>query len=206
VTDLATALAHEIKNPAAVALAHLNLLRITENVDEAITHHLDHIEAAITEICKLVHEMLTATHTCDNPTETDLCIILDDILHTYRAAWPGITFEFFASPQILLCHGSATSLRMIFSNLIKNAVEAIEMSGAGTIEISAFASEETITVSITDDAVCMAQEKPYGNGLGLAICQNLAAGLGAQLSVAHTETGGCTVTVALPVTICPSCA
>lgn len=202
ISEITTALAHEIKNPAAVALAHVNLLRLDGKQDKNLMHHLNHIENSITGICKLVQDMLTATHPHDESAEADLHKILTDILETYRAAWPQITFAFDADHHTALpCLGNATSLRMIFSNLIKNAVEATEAAAVnGTITIDTFYTADNLTVVISDTGT--ATQKPHGNGLGITICQTLAAGIGAHLS-AEPHDGGHTVTVSLR-TRCPS--
>jgi len=206
--DYTTALAHEIKNPAAVALAHVNLLRLDgDNDDEGLTHHLDRIENALTNICDLVRDMLTASHERSELYEVDLGKILADILETYRAAWPDISFSFDEPrEQPLLCLGHETSLRIIFSNLIKNAVEACEETEGGAIKIMVARGGMTAEVTVSDNgSTNPARAKPHGNGLGLAICRSLANGLGADFCAAPLESGGLAVTVKLR-TLCPSIA
>lgn len=213
--DFATALAHEIKNPAAVALAHVNLLRIgcgrsAPDIDgddeENLTHHLNHIETALTNICDLVREMLAASYNRSEMYEVDLGKILADILETYRAAWPDIDFSFDSPTEPLVCLGHETSLRIIFSNVIKNAVEALEVSQSegGEIKIAVEHGEDALTVTVFDGgaAASESRDKPHGNGLGLAICRNLANGLGASFEAAPQEDGGFAVTVKLR-TVCP---
>jgi signal transduction histidine kinase len=212
-SEMATALAHEIKNPAAVALAHVNLLRL-ENPGASLSNHLNHIETALNSICTLVKQMLTTSQIHNNPQEVDLYDILTEILETYRAAWPGISFSFNASEvcslglngePVLPCYGSAASLRLIFSNLLKNAVEAVEAAdpcGEGEIAIDAKYSGDLLHITIHDTGSPInSHQKPHGNGLGLSICRRLALELGAKLSV--SPSGGHAVTVSL-VTRCPS--
>jgi signal transduction histidine kinase len=192
-----TSLVHEIKNPAAVALAHVNLLRAD---DSNLNHHLCRIEQALTDICDLAQEMLSPNH--DEINETNLQKILSEILETYRDAYPKISFAHSTNGE-LLCLGNETSLRMIFSNLIKNSVEAIEAEKkSGEIKITASCEENFLNITITDNGNFKCKKKPHGNGLGLAICGSLANGLGAKLS-AHTHPHGCAVTVTLR-TRCPS--
>jgi signal transduction histidine kinase len=200
-SEMTAALAHEIKNPAAVALAHVNLLRLEQGEEECV--HLNHIERALNNICCLVREMLITSQTRSELYEVDILKILNEILETYRAAWPDISFLLNAEDSNLSCCGHETSLRMIFSNLIKNAVEAIEAGTVrtGTIEINAHKCEDNIKIRISDNAIHSAAEKPHGNGLGLAICRNLANGLGAQISVDKDR--ACAVTVIVR-TFCPT--
>lgn len=212
-SEMSAALAHEIKNPAAVALAHVNLLRL-ESPDEKITHHLNHIENALNDICGLVREMLQVACNRDDAYEIDLYRILAEILETYRSAWPEISFSLnlaeihaleLSDEPVLPCFGHETSLRMIFSNLIKNAVEAVEFAEiAGEIKIDAEYAEDFLKITICDNgASCESAQKPHGNGLGLTICQSLANGIGATLSSKTAKTGGRVVTVRLR-TRCPS--
>jgi signal transduction histidine kinase len=162
-------------------------------------NHLKQIEQAINNICALVRDMLEVNFR-DELYEVDFSKILNEILETYRAAWPEISFT-FESDSNLFCLGHETSLRMIFSNIIKNAVEAIESGGeSGAIEISVLAENDFLNVEICDNAAFSSREKPHGNGLGLAICRNLANGIGAQIF-----TNGSAVTIRLR-TFCPTAA
>jgi signal transduction histidine kinase len=208
-SEMAAALAHEIKNPAAVALAHVNLLRLDgEDEEQKLTHHLNHIENALTNICDLVRDMLASSYSRSEAYEVDLYKILTEILETYRAAWPEISFVFNVENECLPCLGHETSLRMIFSNLIKNSVEALEFSQipSAEIEILAAYDKEFLNITICDNGKAgnRSDDKTHGNGLGLAICRNLANGIGAQFLAAPSENGGCMVTVRLRVTTCPS--
>ncbi|MCL2198006.1 MAG: HAMP domain-containing histidine kinase [Defluviitaleaceae bacterium] len=196
-SEMTAALAHEIKNPAAVALAHVNLLRL-EDEKSNLDHHLNHIEQALYNICNMVKDMLSATYNGCEAYEVNLSNIIHEILETYRAAWPEISF-IFEGEGFLPCYGHETSLRMIFSNLIKNAVEAVEAANNqnSVITISASYRDEFLNVLISDTGIVYStQDKPHGNGLGLAICKNLANGIGAEISAQHSE-DGCTVSVNL---------
>ena len=220
-TGITTALAHEIKNPAAVAMAHVNLLRrileetpdsleiaetpeISESPQNPLCHHLNHIEQSLLDICDLVQDMLTAVYSPLEPYEIDIYYVLAEILDTYRAAWPGISFSMTANPP-LTCLGQESTLRMIFTNLLKNAVEAVEHGNdiQGHITIRAAHREQDrnfLTVTICDNAPFDGNhgEKLYGNGLGLAICRHLLKQLGGKLHISQSKGGGWVATVILP--------
>jgi signal transduction histidine kinase len=156
--------------------------------------------------------MLGAVHNQSEAYEVDLKKVLSEILETYRAAWPDILFRLNISETAcglgggaeLPCYGHETALRMIFSNLIKNSVEAVEASETtGEIEINAAYHDDFLNITIRDSGVFDNSQKPHGNGLGLAICRSLASGLGARLSVSQTKEGGCAVVVSLR-TSCPT--
>ena len=221
--EMAAALAHEIKNPAAVAMAHVNLIRQEQELegvfDSRLSDHMFHIEQAIIDICDLVQEMLFAIYNWSQPYEINLHEMLMEMLDTYRAAWPGITFA-LETDAPLICYGQESSLRMVFSNLLKNAVEAVEefqsspdLQFTGQIAITAHTIDTDISSPNQDEAFFSIAvhnnglflnhtDKPHGNGLGLAICRHLLHQMGGRLEIFGNPGEGCTAMVSLPVT-CP---
>jgi len=202
--EMAAALAHEIKNPAAIALAHANLMRQEVEKDSELGTHICHIEQAISDICDLVHEMLFAIYNCTEPYEVDLYQILSEMLDTYRVAWPGIAFSLDTCAP-LTCYGQESSLRMVFSNLMKNAVEAITEKSAesedfkGQISIATQHVDNCLNIVFHNNGVFdNREEKPLGNGLGLAICRHLLRQLNGNMEICNKSQEGWTATVSLP--------
>jgi len=202
--EMAAALAHEIKNPAAVALAHANLMRQVIERDSELGTHVHHIEQAITDICDLVHEMLFAIYNWTEPYEVDLNQMLSEMLDTYRAAWPGISFA-METLVPLTYFGQESSLRMIFSNLLKNAVEAVTETAAeskdfsGQIAIVANHVDDCLNIAIHNNGTFIDHaEKPHRNGLGLAICRHLLTQLNGRMEIYNKTHEGWTTVVSLP--------
>jgi len=199
--EMAGALAHEIKNPAAVALAHVNLMRQeTAPSEDVLEAHLNHIEQAIMDICDLVQEMLFAIYNHADPYELDLQDTVQEMLDTYRAAWPHISFS-FDSNERLICFGNESSLRMVFSNLLKNSVEAVDSMEYGQISISTQNKGGFQNIAIYNNGIFEEPaNKPYGNGLGIAICRHILQQLGGHLQI-YGQPGveGCTAMISIPV-------
>jgi len=194
-SELAAALAHEIKNPAALALAHVSLLRKRSDL-HGIGDTCDHIEEALEKICSLVQEMLFATYGTAPAYEFDVADNLMDILEAYQAAWPHCCFSLEAPAEGLIYHGEETYVNIIISNLLKNAVEAI--SGNGHVMINLCPTPGHVTVIIRDSGNTPAAQKPHANGLGLAICKWLLSRMGGQLALHNLPGSGCEATVKLP--------
>ena len=192
---LAAALAHEIKNPAALALAHVTLLRKRSDL-HGIGDTCDHIEEALEKICSLVQEMLFATYGLAPAYEFDLADNLLDMLDTYRAAWPNCYFSLEAPKDGLIYHGEETYINMIISNLLKNAVEAT--GGTGHVMINLYHTPSHISVEIRDSGSGIEMRKPHANGLGLPICRWLLNRVGGQLEIHSPQTGGHEAKILLP--------
>jgi two-component system NtrC family sensor kinase len=91
-----------------------------------------------------------------------------------------------------------------------NALHAVDKGGS--IRVTAAATEERLTISITDDGCGIAPEnmdkifnpffttKPtgQGTGLGLSLCHNLVQGMGGDIVVESEPGHGATFTVRLP--------
>jgi len=194
--ELAAALAHEIKNPAALALAHITQLRKRADL-VGIGDTCDHIEEALEKICCLVQEMLFVTYGAAPAYEFDLEDMLMDMLDAYQAAWPKITFSMEMGGEGILYYGEESYIKMVFTNLLKNAVEAI--GETGDIMVCLSQTPGCIVATIQDSGEGHVVLKPHASGLGLPICKWLIARAGGQMELNGLPTGGCEAKVLLPV-------
>ena len=114
---------------------------------------------------------------------------------------PGLTLR--ADPE---------QLYRVLSNLVRNARQAIEQTGApGTIELSAGEDDAAWWLRVGDDGPGLppkARENLFsafaggtrrgGSGLGLAIAQELVRGHGGRLTLERSDSDGTTFMVTLP--------
>ena len=99
-------------------------------------------------------------------------------------------------------------LRQAFLHLVKNSIEA--MVNGGELRISAAESEEAVTITISDSGPGIPAEalphvkdpffttKTYGNGLGLALVDQIIQGHGGTFTIKEGESGGTEAMLRLP--------
>jgi len=183
------AIAHEIKNPLSLALAHVGLIRQAE-ASVSVYESCERIAYALEEIHGLVQDMLFAVHTETTAMPFDLYEMLIDLVADYHAALPHKEISLTTQHEGISLVGVEPYIRMIFSNLLKNATETT----ANQIYIHIDASDDLISVAVRDNGQGV---KPRGNGLGLSICRWALTRYGGWMDVSASD-AGCTAMVFFP--------
>ncbi|HTM23989.1 MAG TPA: ATP-binding protein [Vicinamibacterales bacterium] len=224
--EMAAAIAHEVKNPLAgiEVMAGLLKRRLTDKPD-AQTILADIIkEAKMANV--IVQEVLAFVRPIRLEVEN---VSLPDVIrdamamaenHERRGA---VTVNVELSESLRPIQGDPHQLRQIFTNLLTNAFEA--MNGTGAVEITAAAidgDEEggpgmehamgpTIVVSVSDNGPGVPIDvmdrifspffttKPQGSGLGLAIVRKIVDAHDGRIDVGARAGGGTVFRVTLPV-------
>ena len=224
--EMAAAIAHEVKNPLAgiEVMAGLLKRRLTDKPD-AQTILADIIkEAKMANV--IVQEVLAFVRPIRLEVEN---VSLPDVIrdamamaenHERRGA---VTVNVELSESLRPIQGDPHQLRQIFTNLLTNAFEA--MNGTGAVEITAAAIDgddeagpgmehamgPTIVVSVSDNGPGVPIDvmdrifspffttKPQGSGLGLAIVRKIVDAHDGRIDVGARAGGGTVFRVTLPV-------
>jgi signal transduction histidine kinase len=103
------------------------------------------------------------------------------------------------SPEPFLCHADAAQLRQVLTNLLSNAVQALE--GTGEIVISGQRDEMWDIITVQDDGSGVPPDvrdrlfeplfstKTKGTGLGLTICRQIVEKHGGTLTLGESTCG-----------------
>jgi len=108
--------------------------------------------------------------------------------------------------------GNAGALNQVFLNLLKNAAEALEITGGSISVVAALQGEGALIIKVEDDGPGMTSEvrerlfEPFfsttgagkGTGLGLCISRRIVTGFGGSIEVESTLHSGTTFSVHLP--------
>ncbi|MGI9107387.1 MAG: ATP-binding protein [Pyrinomonadaceae bacterium] len=217
---LASAIAHEIRNPLNYINLTLDHLRTSlapsdPNKREMVERLTAQLKTEVARINTRISEFLKYTR----PAQLDLqpielhALIVDALrIVEAQAAESKIETRIEQAGDLPNVRGDAESLRSIFTNLIINAVQAMEGEDAGgSLTVTLSANEPgRAQVDVTDTGRGIEAEnisqvfEPYfstkdtGTGLGLAIVKKAVDDHDGTISVTSKHGEGTTFTVTLP--------
>jgi len=211
--DVARRIAHEIKNPLTpIQLAAERLQRRYNKQlpsdDGTFTRLTETIVRQVGDLRRMVDEFSSFAR-MPKPTFHDesLVDIARQTLFLHEVAHPSIRFELVHDDPgpMLVC--DRRQIGQAFTNIVKNAVEAIDARGEGSegsITMTLAQKEHSVIVTVADDGVGLpaARERlvePYvttrarGTGLGLAIVKKIVEEHCGTIGFTDREGGGTVV-------------
>jgi len=219
--EVARRLAHEIKNPLTPIQLSAERMRrkYLNTMDEEEAKILDRATHTIVQQVEAMKEMVNAFSDYARAPDMDISRFdLDKLAHEivdlYRAQESDVELILTSDPTIPLVDGDIGRVRQILHNLIRNAVEALEGSNDGRIDVQVSAAEidaveivqirvedngpgfETGTVSQIFDPYVTT--KPKGTGLGLAIVKKLVEEHVGSIVAKNRSDGGAMISIRLP--------
>lgn len=217
---LAAAIAHEIRNPLNYINLTLDHLRSSfppadEAKRETFVKLTNQLKAEVARINRHITDFLKYSRPSKLDLQgVDLRAEAEDALRIVeaRAEECGIEMQIEQDEALQTIMADKESLRSVFTNLVVNAIEAIDGAG-GTVSIKLSNTDErAVKVEVTDTGCGIAPQdiakvfEPYfstkdtGTGLGLAIVKKAIDDHGGSISVSSREGDGTTFTIILPAT------
>ena len=215
---LAAAIAHEIRNPLNYINLTLDHLRSSFAPNDpakkaTFVQLTNQLKTEVARINRHITDFLKYSRPSKlELQELDIRAEAEDALRLVegRAEECGIETTIVQDGALPAVSADRESLRSVFTNLLINAVEAINGAG-GSIAIKLSNAEaNSVKVEITDSGGGIAAEdiskvfEPYfstketGTGLGLAIVKKAIDDHGGSISVVSKEGSGTTFTIILP--------
>jgi signal transduction histidine kinase len=206
--EMAACVAHEIRNPLAVIRSSAQIARSASHdarSSSMIIDECDRLDRVVTRTLDFTRTQKPKPQSVDIQQEIERWAA--DIVDS--SAPKGVRLRVECPQRIPAVMFDPDHLEQIVTNLILNAIEAID--GEGMIEIILARSDDMVTLVIRDNGAGISREdmgnifKPFyttktgGSGLGLPITRRLLELNHGTIDIRSTTDRGCTVTVRLPV-------
>jgi len=225
--EVARRLAHEIKNPLTPIQLSAERMRrkYLGTMDEEEAQVLDRATHTIVQQVEAMKEMVNAFSDYARApdmdiTRFDLDKLAHEIVDLYRTQASDIELVLTSDPTMPLVHGDMGRVRQILHNLIRNAVEALEGSNDGRVDVQISAAEidavEVVQIRVEDNGPGFetgsisqifdpyVTTKPKGTGLGLAIVKKLVEEHAGSIVAKNRSDGGAIISIRLPLLVVPT--
>lgn len=215
--ELATGLAHEIKNPLAGIKVTMQVLSEERYLSDEDRGVLFKVIDEIKRIEVLMQGLLNfARPPMPQFTNTDINAVLETaaqlvLKNGHAPGKPGtITLVKEFGPALPEIMGDPMQLKQVFMNLLLNAVDAMPEGGTLVLKTSFNETARAVAVAVSDSGKGIEPSvrdkifqpffttKAKGTGLGLAISKRLIEEHGGTISIESSKGAGATFRISLP--------
>ncbi|MCX7857117.1 MAG: PAS domain-containing sensor histidine kinase [Deltaproteobacteria bacterium] len=220
---LMTAVAHELNNPLAVISANSELAcELFEEIKDRnhskemrdIYNCLDAIQREAFRCKKIIKDMLDLTKKDGFEfKEIDLFSCIKEVIASYDFYRLNVDLIFEVEESLPPVVGDLNALKQCFSNLLQNAIDAVETREKGIIKIKMYRGNAHVIVEIEDNGIGIHESildrifEPFFStknegrriGLGLTLCYEFLKRMGARIDVKSILGKGTVFTLTFPV-------
>ena len=206
--------AHEINNPLTAILGYSELLADDPSIGEKHRSLAEKIREQARRTKTLVNNLLSFARQVpsEQRTPVDINAIVSTSAQFRRFDLRGknIRIEVQTGIGIPEVRADMNQLLQVFTNIINNAVYAMQEAGGGTLTVRTMFEKGNVVILFSDTGPGMRNPalvfdpfyttKPVGKGtgLGLSICYGLIQDQGGQISCYNRPEGGATFRIDLP--------
>jgi protein-histidine pros-kinase len=208
-------IAHEIRNPLDSLTNILFVLKSNPTLDAAGKEFVDFAEQEVQRLVTIAGQTLAPHRQPKFPVVTKVSGLLDDVCATFApklmASKVSVRRQYESEGEVTIF---PSELQQVFTNLIANAIDAMNGGGELTLTVRKFAGEIIVTVGDTGCGIPAENQesvfKPFfttkgdkGTGIGLFVIKGLVEKLQGRIDLASSTTpgsSGTTFTIYLPAT------
>ncbi|HEV7732098.1 MAG TPA: ATP-binding protein [Candidatus Binatia bacterium] len=210
--QLATAIAHEVRNPLAVIRSAAQGIAETVPAADAatrrscefITDEIDRLSSVVTSLLAFARPMQVNARPVPVPELLDRALLLAG----EELAARGVAVRCEAGGPLPALHADPDLVCQVLIGLLSNAAEAAGQGG--TITIEARRTEKVVELGVADSGPGVPPEmrarifEPFfttrarGTGLGLAVARQIVEAHGGQIDVGDGPSGGARFVIRLP--------
>ncbi|ANI87987.1 hypothetical protein A9P82_00825 [Arachidicoccus ginsenosidimutans] len=216
--EMARQVAHEIKNPLTPMKLSLQFLQrsahnetanirdLSQRIPTLLIEQIDQLARIASDFSQFanIHNV--------NPETFNLSEMLASLVMLNNAN-DEVNISFEKTDEPLLIYADKVQINRVFTNLIKNAIEATEAKQTAEIHIKELRVDNNVLISVQDNGQGISVQqaskifepnfttKSSGTGLGLAICKGIVEKAGGQIWFESDEGEGTTFFVSLPLEV-----
>ncbi|WP_303722689.1 cache domain-containing protein [Malonomonas rubra] len=208
--SLATGVAHEINNPAAIIRGNVEILQMSLAADAPEQEEAREIMNQVERVSLITKNLLSFAGRQElNSEQVEVNQLLEEILaqisHQQPFGQVRIERQLEKLPMI---PGDHERLRQVFTNIILNALQA--MQGEGILKLVSYAEAENVVIRISDTGPGVSQEekekifnpffttKKSGTGLGLSVSYGIIQAHEGNIELVAEHAPGACFQITLP--------
>ncbi len=213
---LAAGVAHEINNPLGGILLFGGLLLEDMDFSNPLREDMDRIVQEARRCREIVNSLLDFAHQkkrYHEPVDLNAAVEQCLCLLGNKALFHNIRVEKHLTEGLPPVSGNPSQIKQVFTNIVTNAVDAMEGEGVLTLTSDFDPAAGSVTVRFSDtgpgipaeirnrifDPFFTTKEPGKGTGLGLSLCYNIIRMHRGDIRVSCRPEGGTVFSVALPV-------
>jgi len=217
-TEFISSVSHELRTPLTAITGWAETMAFDENMSDDSRRGLEIITREASRLTKMVEDLLEFTRIQDGRFtlrmgEINLPELVENTLYTYSELFKqaGVTVSYTPPEEIYPdIPGDEERLSQVILNLLDNACKYGR--NGKKIEVAIKRTESSQAVSVRDhgpgvpadelpkikNRFYKGSSKERGNGIGLAVCEEIVTRHNGKLMIYNAEGGGLMVTVTLP--------
>ncbi len=210
--SLAAGVAHEINNPTAIIRGNVEILLMQLAADSDGREEAEEILKQTERVSRITQNMLTfAREQAIHPEQVRINQIIEEVLAQVRHHEPveRVKIDMSSWHDLPPIVGDSERLRQVFTNIIVNALQAME--GQGTLSVASRTDGNGVEIAFSDtgpgipEAIRAKIFNPFfttkqrGTGLGLSVSYGIIKALKGSITVESENGAGTIFRIRLPV-------
>lgn len=205
VHDTLFKIAHEVKNPLAVALGYLQMLNC--NIDGA-PRYVPRINDEVKRSVGILDDFLNCTKISIEKDTMDLYFLIEETVDSLKDQFRSdkVLIDCLIDDRELYIDADYDKLRQVLVNVLKNAYEA----NSTMIKVFTEINSDNVVIYVIDNGDGIKEEniarigemffttKISGTGIGVNFSREIVKLHGGNFSIANNRRGGVVVTISLP--------